>query len=146
MSKWDDQFSPVLAQGREIREGQRSLGNAIIDVVEKGGSLLAEASTGTGKSLATLIPVVHAIKKAKEKGGTYRGVVSTETLTLQSQIFDKDLPFIHKTYGGFTYTKLMGRSNYLCLNAGDDNKIGVKSLDILVETLKARLTNRKSVV
>lgn len=140
-TKWDDQFAPVLAQGREVREGQRILGNAIIDVVEKGGNLIAECATGTGKSFGTMIPVIVAIQKAKKSGKTYRGVVSTETLTLQDQIYKIDLPFLLGLYPGFTYTKLMGRSNYLCLNAADDNKIGVRTLNSLVETLKARLTN-----
>lgn len=141
MSKWDIQFSPVLAQGREVREGQRTLGNAIIEVVEKGGNLIAEASTGTGKSFATLIPVINEVLKQKKKSGVYRGVVSTETLTLQDQIYRQDLPFLLTLYPGFTYTKLMGRSNYLCLNAADDNKVGIKALDTLVEKLKSRIDN-----
>lgn len=141
MTKWDEQFAPVLAQGREVREGQRILGNAIIEVVEKGGNLIAEASTGTGKSFSTLIPIICAIQKAKAKKTTYRGIVSTETLTLQGQIFLKDLPFLAKLYPGFSFAKLMGRSNYLCLNAADMNKRGVRGLDSLVEKLKARQDN-----
>lgn len=141
MSKWDEQFGPVLAQGREVREGQRILGNAIIDVIEKGGHLLAEASTGTGKSFATLIPVISAIQKNKAQNKPYRAIVSTETLTLQDQIFLKDLPFLAKLYPGFTYAKLMGRSNYLCFEAADANKVGVGSLNSLVEKLKGRADN-----
>ena len=141
MTKWDEQFAPVLAQGREVREGQRILGDAIIEVVEKGGNLIAEASTGTGKSFATLIPIICAIQKAKAKNTSYRGIVSTETLTLQGQIFLKDLPFLAKLYPGFTFAKLMGRTNYLCLNAADMNKRGVKGLDSIVEKLKARQGN-----
>jgi ATP-dependent DNA helicase DinG len=141
MSKWDEQFAPVLAQGREVREGQRTLGNAIIDVVEKGGNLIAEASTGTGKSFATLVPVIVAVQKAKKKKETYRGVVSTETLTLQDQIFKKDLPFLATLYKDFTYGKLMGRSNYLCFEVAKDNAIGVKELDALVTLLETRSTN-----
>jgi Rad3-related DNA helicase len=141
MSKWDEQFAPVLAQGREVREGQRTLGNAIIDVVEKGGNLIAEASTGTGKSFATLVPVIVAVQKAKKKKEDYRGVVSTETLTLQDQIFKKDLPFLATLYPDFTYGKLMGRSNYLCFEVAKDNAIGVKELDALVTLLETRQAN-----
>jgi Rad3-related DNA helicase len=141
MSKWDEQFAPVLAQGREIRTGQQTLGNAIIEVVEKGGNLIAEASTGTGKSFATLIPIITAIRKAKAKDATYRAVVSTETLTLQDQIFLKDLPFLATLYPGFTYRKLMGRSNYLCLDAAESNAVGVASLDAMVQKLKGRKDN-----
>lgn len=139
MSKWDEQFAPVLAKGREIREGQRVLGNAIIEVVEKGGNLIAEASTGTGKSFATLIPIITAIRK--DKTNTYRAVVSTETLTLQDQIFLKDLPFLETLYPGFTYRKLMGRSNYLCFESAKSNAVGVASLDALVQTLETRKDN-----
>lgn len=141
MSKWDEQFAPVLAKGREIREGQRTLGNAIIEVVEKGGNLIAEASTGTGKSFATLIPIITAIRKAKTKDTPYRAVVSTETLTLQDQIFLKDLPFLHTLYPGFTYRKLMGRSNYLCFENAKSNAVGVASLDALVQKLLIRKDN-----
>lgn len=141
MSKWDQQFAPVIALGREVRDGQRQLGNAVIDVVEKGGNLIGEASTGTGKSFATLIPLINAVKKAKSEKKTYRAVVSTETLILQGQIFTKDLPFLYGIYGGFTYHKLMGRSNYLCLNAADNNKIGLARLSTTVEKLKARKDN-----
>lgn len=141
MSKWDEQFAPVLSQGREVREGQRVLGNAIIDVVEKGGNLIAEASTGTGKSFATLVPVIVAVQKAHKKKEDYRGVVSTETLTLQDQIFKKDLPFLATLYPDFTYGKLMGRSNYLCFEVAKDNAIGVKELDALVTLLETRQSN-----
>lgn len=138
MTKWDEQFAPVLAQGREVREGQRILGNAIIEVVEKGGNLIAEASTGTGKSLAALVPIITKVLEAQKKQTSYRGVVSTETLILQNQIFLKDLPFLTGLYPGFTFAKLMGRSNYLCLENAKLNKVGVKSLDTLVEKLKGR--------
>lgn len=141
MSKWDEQFAPVLAMGREVREGQRTLGNEIINVVEKGGNLIAEASTGTGKSFATLIPVIVAVQKAHKKKEDYRGVISTETLTLQDQIFKKDLPFLATLYKDFTYGKLMGRSNYLCFEVAKDNAIGVKELDALVTLLETRKDN-----
>ena len=138
MTKWDEQFAPILAQGREVREGQRTLGNAIIEAVEKGGNLVAEASTGTGKSLAALVPIITEVLKAKAKNTSYRGVISTETLILQNQIFLKDLPYLSTVYPGFTFSKLMGRANYLCLENAKANVAGNRSLDAIVEKLKTR--------
>lgn len=138
LTTWDEIFAPIIAQGREVRDGQRTLGNAIIEKINNGGNLMAECSTGTGKSYGTLLPVIVKIIESKDKGVSYRGVVSTETLTLQNQIFQKDLPFLANLYEGFTFTKLMGRSNYVCLNAAKDNAIGVASLDNLVQKLIAR--------
>lgn len=138
---WDEAFAPVLALGREVREGQRQLGQAVLDVVNNGGNLLGEAQTGTGKSYATLVPIIVAIQDAKRNKKDYRGIVSTETLALQDQIFRKDLPFLSTLYKDFTFRKLMGRSNYLCFESADSEKVGDKSLDALVELLKARKDN-----
>ena len=138
MTKWDEQFAPILAQGREVREGQRTLGNAIIEVIEKGGNLVAEASTGTGKSLAALVPIITKVLEAKNKKTSYRGVISTETLILQNQIFLKDLPYLSTVYPGFTYAKLMGRANYVCLEHAKSNVAGNRALDALVQKLKGR--------
>lgn len=141
MTTWDEIFAPVQAQGREIREGQAQLGQAIIDVIENGGTLLGEASTGTGKSFATLIPMIHAILESAKKNKFYKCVVSTETITLQSQICDKDLPFLSTLYPGFTFRKLLGRSNYLCLNFATLSARGNMETNLMVEKLKARQSN-----
>lgn len=117
MKNWEEAFAPVMAQGRELREGQSLLGQAVIEAIETKTSLIAEASTGTGKSFASLIPIICKIIEQKKLKKSYRGVVSTETLTLQTQLVEKDLPFLSNLYGGFTYSKLMGRSNYICFNA-----------------------------
>lgn len=113
---WEEIFSPT---GMSLRQGQTDLGNKIIQIIEQGGILVAQASTGTGKSLATSIPTINkinTIRKADKFAVTPRSVISTETITLQNQLCNKDLPFLQKVYGGFTFAKLMGRSNYLCLN------------------------------
>jgi ATP-dependent DNA helicase DinG len=140
-SKWADIFAPVMAQGREVREGQAQLGQAIIDAIANKTNLMAEASTGTGKSLASAIPIIHAIHENRKKNKSFRGVISTETITLQDQICDKDLPELLKLYGGFTFRKLMGRSNYLCLNVADQAAVGDLVMNSLVEKLKMRQTN-----
>lgn len=141
MTTWTEVFAPVAAKGREARSGQALLGQAVIDVIEQGGSLIGEAATGTGKSFATLIPIIDAIRKAKNENKVYRGVVSTETLTLQRQLTQKDLPFLENLYPGFTFRKLMGRSNYLCLPQAKLNGRGNVGTDMMVQKLKTRQGN-----
>src|SRR6185436_4047506 len=93
--------------GFEPREGQRAMAEAVASVVETGGTLLAEAGTGTGKTLAYLIPAILS---------GHRVIVSTGTKNLQEQIFFKDLPVLRDALGlEFSATLMKGRSNYLCL-------------------------------
>ena len=84
------------------------MAEAVASVVETGGVLLAEAGTGTGKTLAYLIPAILSGERV---------VVSTGTKNLQEQIFFKDLPALRAALGiPFTATLMKGRSNYLCLH------------------------------
>ena len=112
---WNEQFKPLKdSLGLSVRKEQQRLADVVIDSMNKpvGTShVCAEAGTGTGKSFAYLIPLIH-----KVSGTDYRGVVSTETLTLQDQVAYKDLPLLQKVYGGFTFMSLKGRSNYLCIS------------------------------
>ena len=109
-------FSPdgALARvvdGYEPREGQRAMATAVASVVDTGGTLLAEAGTGTGKTLAYLIPAILSRQRV---------LVSTGTKNLQEQIFFKDLPALQDALGvPFTATLMKGRSNYLCLHRLD---------------------------
>ena len=92
MKTWAEIFAPT---GYSLRPGQEELGNEIIRIIESGGTLVAQASTGTGKSLATSIPTINKIHEMRAEGKpTPRSVISTETITLQSQLCDKDLPFL----------------------------------------------------
>ncbi len=94
--------------GYEPREGQRRMAEAVAAVLEEGGTLLTEAGTGTGKTLAYLIPAVLS---------GHRALVSTGTKNLQEQVFFKDLPALREAMGlAFTATLMKGRSNYLCLH------------------------------
>jgi ATP-dependent DNA helicase DinG len=94
--------------GYEPREGQRAMAEAVASVLESGGTLLVEAGTGTGKTLAYLIPAILNRKRV---------LVSTGTKNLQEQIFFKDLPALQQALGiPFTATLMKGRSNYLCLH------------------------------
>jgi len=95
----------------EPRPGQIEMAAAVADVFDRGGVLLAEAGTGTGKTLAYLVP---AILKRE------RVLVSTGTKNLQEQIFFKDIPALRSALGiPFTATCMKGRANYLCLHKLD---------------------------
>jgi ATP-dependent DNA helicase DinG len=94
--------------GFEPRDGQRQMAAAVASVIERSGTLLAEAGTGTGKTLAYLIPAILSRQRA---------LVSTGTKNLQEQIFFKDLPTLKDALAiPFTATLMKGRSNYLCLH------------------------------
>ena len=114
-------FAPggALAQavdGYEPREGQRAMAEAVAAVLDSGGTLLVEAGTGTGKTLAYLIPAILS---------RTRVLVSTGTKNLQEQIFFKDLPALREALGvSFTATLMKGRSNYLCLHRFDQYRTG----------------------
>src|SRR5690606_9382265 len=113
----------MAAQGRhfpgyEPREGQRTMAEAIADVVTHGGRLAVEAGTGTGKSLAYLLPsLLNALWNDD------RVVISTQTRNLQEQLASHDAPAaaaIVEAYAGadagsLRVEVLKGRSNYLCL-------------------------------
>ena len=94
------------------------MAEAVADVIEHGGTLLAEAGTGTGKTLAYLIPAILSRQRV---------LVSTGTKNLQEQIFFKDLPALQRALGvPFTATLMKGRSNYLCLHRWEIYRDGVE--------------------
>jgi ATP-dependent DNA helicase DinG len=93
------------------------MAEAVAAVVESGGTLLAEAGTGTGKTLAYLIPAILS---------GHRVLVSTGTKNLQEQIFFKDLPALQEALGvRFKATLMKGRGNYLCLHRWELYRDGV---------------------
>ncbi|HZR22014.1 MAG TPA: ATP-dependent DNA helicase [Vicinamibacterales bacterium] len=84
---------------------------AVARAFERGGVLLAEAGTGTGKTLAYLVPAILSRERV---------LVSTGTKNLQEQIFFKDIPALRDALGiPFTATYMKGRANYLCLHKLD---------------------------
>jgi ATP-dependent DNA helicase DinG len=92
----------------ESRPGQVEMARTVADAFEQGGVVLAEAGTGTGKTLAYLVPAVLS-------GG--RVLISTGTKNLQEQIYFKDIPALRDALGiNFTATYMKGRANYLCLH------------------------------
>jgi ATP-dependent DNA helicase DinG len=111
-----DVFAPGGALARAIpqfepRPGQAEMAAAVARVFERGGVLLAEAGTGTGKTLAYLVPAILSRQRV---------LVSTGTKTLQEQIYFKDIPALREALGiPFTAAYMKGRANYLCLHRLD---------------------------
>ena len=84
---------------------------AVADVFSDKGVLLVQAGTGTGKTIAYLIPAILSRQRV---------LVSTGTKNLQEQIFFKDLPVLRQALGiPFSATYMKGRANYLCLHRFD---------------------------
>jgi ATP-dependent DNA helicase DinG len=95
----------------EYREGQLEMANRVAEALEKKRHLIVEAGTGTGKTLAYLIPAIAAATKEKK-----RIVISTGTKNLQEQLMEKDIPFLQKVMPKkFTAAYMKGRGNYACL-------------------------------
>jgi ATP-dependent DNA helicase DinG len=93
--------------GREERPSQRAMAQAVAAAIRERRHLIVQAGTGTGKSLAYLVPALAL--------GT-RVVVSTATKALQDQLATRDLPMLARSLGlPFEFAVLKGRSNYACL-------------------------------
>jgi ATP-dependent DNA helicase DinG len=105
----------VAGIGGAQRTGQVKMAEAVRDAMETGQHLAVQAGTGTGKSLAYLVP---AVRHAIERGTTV--VVSTATIALQRQLIDRDLPRLSAALQDSlgrapVFAILKGRRNYLCL-------------------------------
>jgi ATP-dependent DNA helicase DinG len=104
--------------GLEHRPQQEKMARAVAQAMKTDQSLLFEAGTGVGKSLAYLLPgIVHAMDQSRQM------IVSTHTIALQEQLDQKDLPLCRrvfsateetKPYAAFKSAVLVGKSNYLC--------------------------------
>jgi DNA polymerase-3 subunit epsilon/ATP-dependent DNA helicase DinG len=96
--------------GYEYRPQQVEVLQAMADAFNEGQHLLVEAGTGTGKSLAYLLPAIYFAVQNGE-----RVVISTNTINLQEQIHDKDIPTLQEILPlEFRAALVKGRSNYLC--------------------------------
>ncbi len=103
----------------EHRAGQAQMANAVARAFADGGVLLAEAGTGTGKTLAYLVPAILSRQRV---------LISTGTKNLQEQIYFKDIPALREALGiPFTATYMKGRANYLCLHRLDQLNDGTGS-------------------
>jgi ATP-dependent DNA helicase DinG len=96
----------------EHRPGQIKMAEAVLRAFEQRRHLIVEAGTGTGKTLAYLVPAIAAAC-----GSGARVVISTGTKNLQEQLMDKDLPFLQETLPAkFRVSVMKGRNNYACLH------------------------------
>ncbi|MCK5653632.1 MAG: hypothetical protein KAH98_00680 [Dehalococcoidia bacterium] len=96
----------------EHRPEQVAMMQAVAVSLNKGERLIVEAGTGTGKSIAYLLPVIFF---ALDNGVPV--IISTNTINLQEQLMSKDIPDLARALeqGSLRYTQLKGRNNYLCL-------------------------------
>ena len=99
-----------LGDRYEPRPQQMEMAQAVQSAFKEGHHLLVEAGTGVGKSFAYLLPAIdYAVKNNK------RVVISTQTISLQEQLIDKDIPLLQSVYPDeFTAVLAKGRANYLC--------------------------------
>ena len=94
----------------ELRPQQRTMANAIADALCTGSHLCVEAPTGVGKSFAYLVPLVYRAQRQCRPA-----VISTETINLQEQLINKDIPLLSKLMGVEIKASIAkGRRNYLC--------------------------------
>src|SRR5881398_2086706 len=108
-------FGPggVLSQTHpayEFRRGQLQMAQAVEQALSERHHLIVEAGTGTGKTLAYLVPVIRSAKRV---------IISTGTKNLQEQLFRKDIPFLEQALllegeGHLRVCYMKGRNNYLC--------------------------------
>jgi ATP-dependent DNA helicase DinG len=114
----------------EPRAGQVEMAAAVARVFEQGGVLLAEAGTGTGKTLAYLVPAILSRERV---------LISTGTKNLQEQIYFKDIPALRDALGiPFTAAYMKGRANYLCLHKMDQlsDGAGPASHDVFLPIIR----------
>ncbi len=101
-----DAVTSALPGGGEQRPGQQAMAAAVEGAIRDGRHLLVQAGTGTGKSLAYLVPAALSGRPV---------VIATATKALQDQLVGKDLPFVAEHLAGdLTFAVLKGRSNYVC--------------------------------
>jgi ATP-dependent DNA helicase DinG len=128
-------FAPDGALARampdfEPRAGQVDMAAAVARAFETGGVLLAEAGTGTGKTLAYLVPAILSRERV---------LISTGTKNLQEQIYFKDIPALRDALGiPFTAAYMKGRANYLCLHKVDQlaDGTGPASHDVFLPIIR----------
>ncbi|UFJ42743.1 ATP-dependent DNA helicase DinG [Brevibacillus humidisoli] len=107
----EDGLIAQIQPGYERRQAQEAMIRGIYEAMNDGEHLLVEAGTGTGKTMGYLIPAI-----LWSKWHDQQVVISTHTIHLQDQLFQKDLPVLQQALPfSFTASLLKGRGNYLCL-------------------------------
>ncbi len=107
----DDGYLANAFPQYEYREGQEEMASEVRAAFYENRHLMIEAGTGTGKTLAYLLPAIYwALEEAEQV------VISTHTINLQEQLYKKDIPLLKESMGlPFKAAILKGRNNYLCL-------------------------------
>ena len=103
-------FAPggILSQSPlpyEFRPGQMEMAKAVERAMSERRHLIVEAGTGTGKTLAYLLPALRTGQRV---------IISTGTKALQDQLYFRDIPFLESLLGPLRVTMMKGRANYLC--------------------------------
>jgi ATP-dependent DNA helicase DinG len=107
----DGKVAEVMGDKYELRDEQIQMLESVTSSFNDNLISLIEAGTGTGKTLSYLIPAVAWALKNKE-----RVVISTNTINLQEQLIDKDIPLLYNAFeDDFNYSLVKGMRNYLCL-------------------------------
>ena len=107
----DGRVSEVMGDKYELRDEQIRMLESVTSSFNDNLISLIEAGTGTGKTLSYLIPAVNWALKNGE-----RVVISTNTINLQEQLIDKDIPLLYSAFeDDFSYSLVKGMRNYLCL-------------------------------
>ena len=102
----------------ESRPQQLEMADAVRRALSDGHHLMVEAGTGVGKSFAYLLPAIDYAVRTKK-----RVVISTNTISLQEQLIEKDIPLLRAVYPDeFTAVLVKGRGNYLCQRRLDQTR------------------------
>ncbi len=134
MVEADLRVDGVLSQalpGYEERPAQIVMARTVADALESGEHAIIEAGTGTGKSLAYLLPIVRSSKVA---------LISTANKALQEQLFYKDIPFVQQHVRMFRAALVKGMSNYLCLDRLEEERafqqiVGIPAFNHMLDLL-----------
>ena len=142
----DSDLEPLFQKGGPLSESiasfeeraeQIEMAQLVKDNISKGENLVVEAGTGVGKSIAYLIPSIQYAKQTDN-----RVIISTNTINLQDQLFNKDMPLaldvLDITDREIPYCVLKGRSNYLCLRRFQ-NLLQAPNIDTSVAILCAKI-------
>jgi len=131
----------IMGDKYEVRDEQLLMLESVTSSFNQNLVSLVEAGTGTGKTLSYLVPAINWALKNEE-----RVVISTNTINLQEQLIDKDIPLLYDAFDDdFKYSLVKGMRNYLCLlraetiqeglfEMADDDEVG--SIDDILEWAK----------
>ena len=120
-------------KGFEYREEQEEMAQYIQDAINEDRKIIVEAGTGTGKTLAYLIPSIKWAVTNKKKV-----IIATNTINLQEQLLLKDIPLAKSIIKDeFSYVLVKGRNNYVCKRLFNELIVG-KNIDIETFSMEAR--------